>query len=197
MKQKGSILSVKGTALPEVVVRLFVQKDEKDIKTGEAKSDTLGNWVYIDVDPVEKGVYQVWAEAVDSTGATSLPSEKVTIVVGPPPFLRIGQIAIDYLTTIMTLIILTLAIILVIFWFLLWMRKKKKEIEDEIREAEKALHKAFKFLRKETKEQVATLDGKPGLSPREEKIRDKLKEALDSSEKIIDEKIKDIKKEVK
>jgi len=191
-----SILAVKGTAVPEATVKVHVQKDEKEIKTGEAKSDAEGNWAYIDVEPVERGVYQVWAETEDSSGATSLPSEKVTIVVSPPPFLKIGQIAIDYLTTIMTFTILLLGIIFVIFWFFLLMKKKKKEVEDEIAQALKAMHKAFKFLKKETEKQVATLDGKPGLSAREEKIRDNLKKALTSSEKLIDKKIKDIRDDV-
>jgi len=192
-----SILSVKGTALPEVTVKLYIQKDEKEVKIRETESDKNGNWAYIDVEPVEKGVYQVWAEAIDSSGAKSQPSNKVTILVSPPAFLKIGKLAIDYLTTIMTLIILTLAIIFIIFLSWLWIRRKTKDIRAEISETEKALSQAFKVLRKETENQVAKLDGKPGLSVREKEIRDKLKEALDSSEEFISKKIRDIRKEVK
>ncbi len=187
-----SILAIKGIAVPEVIVEVYIQENDSEIKIGEAKSDKKGNWVYIDVEPVEKGVYQAWTKAIASSGATSLPSEKITIVVSSPPFLKIGQIAIDYLTTIMTLVILILSIIFVIFWFFLWMKKKKKEVEDGISEAEKELHKAFKFLKEETEKQVATLDKKPGLSAQEKKIRDSLQKALNSSEKLITKKVKSI-----
>ncbi|MBL7022316.1 hypothetical protein ISR92_03305 [Patescibacteria group bacterium] len=187
-----SILAIKGIAIPEAIVEVYVQQNDNEIKIGETRSDKKGNWVYVDVEPVEKGVYQAWAKAVDSSGATSLLSEKITIVVSSPPFLKIGQIAIDYLTTIMTLVILVLSIIFVIFWFLLWMRRRKKEIEDGITEAEKELHKAFKFLKEETEKQVATLDKKPGLSAQEKKIHDSLKKALNKSEKLISKKVTSI-----
>ena len=57
----GSILSIKGTALPEATVKIYIQKDKEEAKIGETKSDKEGKWVYIEVEPVEKGVYQIWA----------------------------------------------------------------------------------------------------------------------------------------
>jgi len=55
---------------------------------------------------------------------------------------------------------------------------------------------AFKALREEVQEQIEYLDGKPGLTPSEEKVRDKLKEAIEISEKFIEKEIKDIEKEL-
>lgn len=193
----GSILLIKGTAIPEVAVKIYIQRDGKEIKTGENKSDKEGKWVYIEVDPVEKGVYQVWAEAIDSSGAKSNPSEKVTVLARPPVFIRIGKLAIDYLTTIMTLLILILVIILGILWAWREIRKKRKKIRKETVEAEEALHQAFNVLKEEMKEQVAKLDGKPNLSEREKKIYNSLKKALEISEKFIGKEIKDIEKEIK
>ncbi|MBZ9571909.1 hypothetical protein KJA15_01045, partial [Patescibacteria group bacterium] len=68
-------------------------------------------------------------------------------------------------------------------------------LERETTEAEKALYQAFKDLRKEVKEQVAKMDGKPGLSEREKKIYHDFKKALKNSEKFIGKEIKDIEKE--
>lgn len=59
------------------------------------------------------------------------------------------------------------------------------------------MHKAFEALKKETEEQVARLDCKPGLSEREKKICNDLKEALKISEECIGKEIKDIEKEIK
>ena len=192
----GSILSIKGTALPEVTVRVYIQKDEKEIKTGETKSDKEGRWTYIEVEPVEKGIYEVWAEAIDSSGAKSRPSDKVTILVSPPAFIRIGKLAIDYLTTIITLLVLILILVLGVIWAWRKIKERRKKMRKEISEAEKALYRAFKALKEETEEQVAKLDGKPGLNEREKKICDDLKEALKISEKFIGKEIKDIEKEL-
>jgi len=192
----ASILSIKGTALPEVTIRVYIQKDEKEIKTGETKSDKEGRWTYIEVEPVEKGIYEVWAEAIDSSGAKNRSLEKVTILVSPPAFIRIGKLAIDYLMTIITLLVLILILVLGVIWSWQKIKEKRKKMRKEISEAEKALYQAFKALKQETEEQVAKLDGKSGLNEREKKICDDLKEALKISEKFIGKEIKDIEKEL-
>ena len=192
----GSILSIKGTALPEVTIRVYIQKDEKEIKTGETKSDKEGRWTYIEVEPVEKGIYEVWAEAIDSSGAKNRSLEKVTILVSPPAFIRIGKLAIDYLMTIITLLVLILILVLGVIWSWQKIKERRKKMRKEISEAEKALYQAFKALKQETEEQVAKLDGKSGLNEREKKICGDLKEALKISEKFIGKEIKDIEKEL-
>jgi 5-hydroxyisourate hydrolase-like protein (transthyretin family) len=193
----GSILSIKGTALSDVTVKVYIQKDENEIKIGEAKSDEDGNWTYIGVEPVEKGTYKVWAETVDSSGAKSQPSDKVTILVSPPVFIRIGKLVIDYITMIIILLVLILVIVIRIFWIWLAIKRRKRKLEKEATEAENALHRAFKALKNEVEKQVAKLDGEPGLSEREKKICDDLKDALRISEKFIGKEIEDIEREIK
>ncbi len=192
----GTTLSIKGFAVPEARVKVYIQKDEKETRTGETKSDKEGNWSYIGAEPLEKGTYKVWVEAVDSLGAKSKPSEKVTIQVVPPAFIRIGKLAIDYLTTIVSLLVLILVIVLGIIWSWQKLIKRKKRLSKEITEAEKALYQAFKALKEKTEEQVAKLDGEPDLSAREKKICDELKKTLEISKKFIGKEIKDIEKEL-
>ncbi len=188
----GSILTIKGTALPDATVKVYIQKDNNEIKTGETSSDKEGKWFFIEVEPVDKGVYKIWSETISVSGAKSGFSKKIGVLVRPPVFIRIGKLAIDYLTTIVTLLILILAIILGIFWVWLIVKEKRRVIKREISEAEKALHKAFTALKVETEKQVAKLDGKPGLSEREKKICNDLKEALQISEDYVAKEIKDI-----
>jgi hypothetical protein len=192
----GAILLIKGTSVPADQVKIYIQKDEAETKIRETKSDKEGKWVYIEVKPVEKGVYKVWAEAIDSSGARSKPSEKVTIQVTSPVFIRIGELAIDYLTTIITLLILIGIIVIGILWILEKVRRTRKKLKKEISESERALEQAFKSLKEEIKEQIERLDGKPGLNKREEKICEDLKKALEISEKFIGKEIKDIEKEL-
>ena len=190
-------LSIKGTSVPEAQVKVYIQKDEKEAKTEETKSDKEGKWSYIGTNPLEKGTYKVWVEAIDSLGARSEPSEKVIIQVIPPAFIRIGKLAIDYLTTIITLLILISVIVFGIIWSWRKIKQRRRKLRKEITEAERALYQAFKALREETKEQIAKLDGEPGLSEREKKICDDLKKALKISEKFIGKEIKDIEKELR
>jgi len=193
----GNTLSIRGTAVPEAIIKVHLLKDEKEVKTEETKSDKKGDWSYIGTEPLEKGVYKIWVEAIDSLGARSEPSEKVTIQVTPPAFIRIGKLAIDYLTTIITLLAFISAIVLGIIWTWRKIIKRKKRLRKEITEAQRALYGAFKALKEETEEQVAKLDGKPDLSDREKKICDELKKALKISEKFIGKEIKDIEKELR
>jgi hypothetical protein len=189
-------LSIKGTSAPEVKVKVYIQKDEKEVKADEIKSNKEGKWSYVGTEPLESGVYKVWAEATDASGAKSEPSEKFKISVSPPAFIRIGKLAIDYLTTIITLLVLILVIVFGIIWSWRKIKQRKKVLKKEITEAEKALYGAFKALREETKEQIEKLDGKPGLSEREKKICDDLKKALKISEKFIGKEIKDVEKKL-
>jgi len=163
---------------------------------GETRSDQEGRWTYIEVEPLKRGVYRVSARTQDTLGVKSNPSEEVTVLVSPPVFFRIGALAIDYLTTIIVLSVLLIALI---FGALLaWqkIKEKRKKMKKEINEADKALRKTFEALKEETEEQIAKLDGKAGLSTKEKKIYNDLKEALTISEKFIGKEIRDIEKEL-
>jgi len=193
----GSVLSIKGDALPEVIINIHIQKDGEEIKIGQAKSNKEGKWGYNEIDPVKKGTYEIWADNVDFLGAKSNPSEKITILVSPPIFIRIGKLAIDYLETITTLSLLILAIFFLIILGWKKILKKKKTIKKEITETEIALYKAFRELEKEIKEEVAKLDGKSDLSSREKEAYDKLNKTLEISKNSIKKEVKDIEEELK
>ncbi len=147
-------LLIKGTAVPEVKVKLYIQKDERETKVGETRSDKEGKWSYVGTEPVEKGIYKIWAEAIDSLGARSKSSEKVTIQVTPPAFIRIGKLVIDYLTVVITLLVLIGIMIIGILWILRKVKQTRKKLKKETTEAERVLYQAFKALREKTKEQI-------------------------------------------
>jgi len=192
----GAVLSIKGTAAPEVKVKVYIQKDEKETRTDETKSDKEGKWSYIRTEPLEKGVYKIWVEAIDSLEAISKPSEKVIIQVNPQAFIRIGSLVIGYLTAIVTFLILISLIVFGIVWSWQKIKQKKKVLKKEINEAEKSLYVAFKTLSEEIEKQVAKMDGNPNLSGREKKTCADLKKALKLSEQFVGKKIEDIKKEL-
>ncbi|MBZ9571771.1 hypothetical protein KJA15_00295, partial [Patescibacteria group bacterium] len=157
----GFPLLIKGISAPEVTIKVYIQKEGK-IETGQIQSDEEGNWFYIHDRILEKGVYTIFAEAINLKGAKSNPSEKVVTYIAPPAFVRIGGKIIDYLSITIPLLVLTATVISGFFWIWRNIKQKRRKLERETTEAEKALYQAFKDLRKEVKEQVAKMDGKPG-----------------------------------
>ena len=109
--------------------------------------------------------------------------------------IEVLKLAIDYLATIITFLVLLLAII----FGTIWSWQKIEEIRKKtgkLTRAEKALYRASDSLRREVEKQVAKLDGRPGLSRKEERIYEKLKRALKKSEKSVSKNIKDIEKKL-
>lgn len=109
----GSILVLKGTAVPEATIKIYLQRGDEE-RVDETKSDKEGKWLYISARPLEKGVYQVWAQAIDSLGAKSQFSQEVEILVLAPCFLKIGKTIIYCPTILFALFGLILILYLII-----------------------------------------------------------------------------------
>ena len=193
----GDILKIEGKALPGVTVRIYLQKGGEEPILEKVKTDSEGNFVLSYDKMLPKGDYLVWAQAEDEKGALSNSTKKYSLEAGLPPLLKFGKIAIDYLTVIITLVILIIGALVVIFygWYRISLWRKK--VRTETKEVSQAVNGAFWALREEVQGQIEYLDGKPGLTKAESKVRDKLKEALDISEEFVCREIKDIEKELK
>jgi len=195
--QVGDVLTIKGTSkYPDARVTVFVKKEGEDPRGLDVKTDSQGNWLFIYDKSLERGAYQVWAEITDTRGAKSYSTEKITITATLPTLIKFGEIAINYITIMITLIALIIFLILIIVYS--WYRISiwRKRLRKETREIEESLINAFRALRKEVQEQIEFLDKKRGLSSREKTIRNKLEEALKVSEKFIGKEIKDVLKEL-
>jgi hypothetical protein len=184
-----------GKSLPELTILVSIKEKGEEPGIGETKADGEGNWAFTSK-PLEKGDYQVWVQARDKRGALSLPSSKISFEVGLPPFLKFGKIAIDYLSIMTTLIILIVAALGVIFYGWYQISLWRKKLRRETKELAQAILNAFKALHEEVQEQIEYLDGKPGLTEDEKKVRDELKKALDISEEFIGKELRDVEKEL-
>lgn len=191
----NSSLSLEGKAIPNALIRVFLQKEGEEPVLKEIKVNEKGEWVFSS-DPLKEGNYKVYVQAKDERGALSLPSKTCEFRVGLPAFLKIGKIVIDYLTIMITLIVLLIgaAIVIAYGWYRISIWRKK--MRRETKELAQAILVAFKALREEVQEQIEYLDGKPGLTDSEAKVRDELKKALDTSEESIGKELKDIEKEL-
>jgi 5-hydroxyisourate hydrolase-like protein (transthyretin family) len=188
-------LRIEGKGLADIKIKVFLQKEGQEPVLKRIDTDSQGNFVFVS-DELKEGNYKIWFQAQDKRGALSLETKACQFYVGLPTILRFGKIAIDYLTMVITLIVLIIGLLLIIFY--VWYRISiwRKKMRAETKEVAQVVLAAFKDLRKEVEEQIEYLDGKPGLTQGERKVRDKLKEALDVSEQFIEKELKDIEKEL-
>jgi hypothetical protein len=197
----GEILSIKGkTKYPDAQINIFLQHEKDEVKSYSVKGDKDGRFTFVAEDRLSSGIYTAWAEVTDARGARSTPSEKVTIAVERPAFLRIGSWAVGFLSVVVPLIALVLLLVYLAWHWWHKFATMRKRVRKEIREAEHALHKAFDLLKEAIREQIEMLEktrNKRELTEEEEKIVKQLKKDLDDAEKFVRKEIEDIEKMVK
>lgn len=192
----GEVLRVEGKGLPDLTVRIYIQKVEKEPIFEKVKPDSAGEFVLAYEKSLEKGDYLVWARSEDEREALSYPTKKYSLEVGLPPLLKFGKITIEYLTTMINLIILLIGAAAIIFY--IWHRVSiwRKRVRREAREVGESVKKSFRALQKEINEQIEFLDKKPGLTKAEKQVRDRLRKALNVFEESISKEVKDVEKEL-
>jgi hypothetical protein len=197
----GEILRIKGkTKYPNAEINIFLQLEKGEAKSYSVKSDKDGRFIFVAEDRLSSGIYTAWAEVADERGAKSEPSEKVTIAVEQPAFLRIGSWAVGFLSVVVPLIALVLLLVYLAWHWWHKFATMRKRVRKEIREAEHALHKAFDLLKEAIREQIKMLEKtktKRQLTEEEEKIIKQLRKDLDDAEKFVRKEIEDIEKEVR
>lgn len=191
------ILALKGTSLPKATILIYVQKKGEESIVQSVGSDMNGNWSYVFDQPVEKGIYRVWARTIDYRGAQSLPSEKITIPVKKAALVRLGELLLDHLTVIISILTFLAIIFFGSLYFWRESRHFLKKLKKETKEAEETLHRAFNALREEAEEELKLLNKVKSireLTREEEKIRKNLRKNLTIAEKYIEKEIRDIRK---
>lgn len=191
-----SNLKLEGRAKEATKLNIYLYSiDKKEENFFQAKVDAEGNWQFF-LPPLGEGKYKIFLESENQKGAKSEKILSCEFEVNLSNFIKFGKIAIDYLSIMTTLVILTTTVILALGFLVFKIFTWKKELKRETKELNQAILAAFKALRDEVQEQIEYLDGKPGLTISEAKVRDKLKEALDIAEKFIGKEIEDIEKKI-
>ncbi len=198
--RSNEMLTVKGRVdYPGAQVTVWLQREKEEPVATTVASDKNGNFAFIAPEKLSEGVYKIWAMVTDVRGAHSEDTEIITIAVRLPATLKFGQLAFNYLTTMITLIVLVIGIIVTIIysWYrIAYWRRKIARITKTTKETEDSTRQAFALLREEVEKQVAKLDGKPGLSGKEKQICDKLKQSLQASEKLLEKELTNIEKQL-
>jgi hypothetical protein len=198
--QSGDVLIIKGLGYPESKILIFVQKGANDPEIAERFCNSDGRFTYNFGKPVEPGYYRIWAKNVSSEGITSDSSETKTVEVVQPLFFRIGTVALNYATIIVTLAGLLVLSGLIVAAVILKARQWKRKGRKEVREAEDALHRAFDLLKDDIRDNLENLEkarSKRQLTEEEKRITVQLKKNLDDAERYLRKEIEDIEREVK
>jgi len=190
------ILYLEGTSLPGSEVILFLNKEEKEIKTWIVLTDSQGQWSLSTKELIEPGLYSLFAQARTDNGAISSysdPRQLRVILSG----LALGFLIVSFKELVSFLALILLIGIGVAIYFINKVIKKKRSLRKETDEAKLVLSSSFNRLRKDIEKKVEMIDSKPGFSEKEKKVYEELKEVLDNSEKAINKEIDDIEKGLK
>ncbi|MFQ6083625.1 MAG: cohesin domain-containing protein [Candidatus Aminicenantia bacterium] len=192
----GEALEIEGTALPEVTVRIFIQKIREEPILSETKASPQGSWGLLYDKVLREGDYEIWAQAQDKRGALSYPTGIYLLEVGLPPFLKIGKIVIDYISIMLTLIVLVIGAVVALIYIRHRISVWRRRLRRETKEVVLSVAKAFKLLEEKVKNEVEHFDKRGGLTKKEKEVRDNLLEALEASRDIIGKEIEDVEREL-
>ena len=195
----GNSLIVKGTAIPNGAITLWIKRDGENPKSQQTKVDTTGDWTLVYGEELTAGIYKMWVVASDERGAMSDPSAICTMVVGRAAFFRIGGLIIQILAVLIPLLALLIVLGLLLYRAKQKLSKMRKQVKKEVHEAEHALHKAFDLLKEGIVERIRLLEKvktKRELTAEEEKILKEFKEDLTNAEQVINKEIADIEQEI-
>lgn len=192
-------LFITGNAIPNTSVQIYMQKGgEEDIKNaifgGKVQSDASGNWFYVNKDNLANDRYVAWAVAQNDRGVSSNPSNKVTFLVSPPVFTKIGSLVINYFTVFVSLLFMIILIVASVMYIANFLRRRLKK---ETVEAEYVVHRNFTDLGEIIDEEFNELNKMAGTAAYNKeriKFKQRIKNYMTEAERKIMKEIKDVEK---
>lgn len=197
--QSGDTLSIRGLGYPKGKILIFVQKGTEDPSIDERYAGDDGRFSYTYSKTVEAGFYRVWAKNVAADGVISAPSDAAYIEVTQPLFFRIGTIALNYASIVITLSAFIVLMLLIIIWSWLRIRKWHERYRKDISQTEFLIHKAFDLLKEDIEKQVKFLEkarSQRQLTEEEERVVEYLKKDLDDAEKLLRKELEGMEKKI-
>ncbi|MDP2812066.1 MAG: hypothetical protein Q8O32_00010 [bacterium] len=191
---------VKGQTYPNSQVVVWLQREATEPQSYIIKSATDGKFVFLAEEKLRDGVYTMWAEVVDSRGARSEPTDKLTILVEPTKLWQFGNLTISVLSVIIPSLALLLFLAGLVWYGLHKFKLLRRRIRVEAKEAEQVLHSEFALLKKRLKTHVKELEKaskKRALTKEEKKAVEQFKQDLDYVEQKVRKEIKDIEDQVR
>lgn len=189
---------ISGTALADTSINIFIQKgDEEKVIAKKTQSDKSGHWYFIDSIGQADGRYVAWAQAESANGLKSGQSDRVSFLVSPPIFARIGSFVVNYFTIFTSLLFMIILIVVSLLYLVEIIRKRLKK---ETFEVESTLHSNLRSLRKEIDRDIAELSkykGMPNFDREKARTKEKIDRKVRVTEGKIMKEVKDVEKILK
>lgn len=193
--EEGSIFTLQGLGYPNGKISIFIQKNSESPTVAETFAGPDGQFSYTYGEKAKLGFYRFWMKSSAPDGRESGLSEIIVIEVKSPLFFRIGTLALDYISIIVTLLALLLLAVIIIIWSWYRFRKWQTTGGREIAEAEKVLHRSFDTLKDGLAAYLHYLiaaKSPKDIESRERQTEQELKKELEHLEKDIEKEIEDI-----
>ena len=180
-------------------VKILLAQGDNEPKDYKVESDHNGNFVYIILDKLTDGIYTLQAQVIDTRGAMSDLSDKLTINVSPTQLTQVSSQATFLLSVIIPLTALVFLFVFIIWYTWRKFRATHRKLNSKIIGVEHSIHKAFELLKEDVQDQVKMLEHartKRQLTAEEDKIIKHFKEDLEDTERFIKKEIEGLEKEV-
>lgn len=195
----NELLAIEGvTKYKNIDVIIELQREGREPKSFIVKSDNNGNFIFQNEEKIGAGTYKAQAKVVNSRGAMSLPTDKITIIVKNPSIFTLEPWVKNLLFKGIIPILLLLAVLWLVIKYIRH-RLLVPKIKKEVKEAENALKKAFDLLKQDVRDKLKELEKsrkKKDITEEEKEIFKQIKKNLTDAEKFIKKEIKDIEKEI-
>lgn len=197
-------IMVKGTTLPGMTARLFVDTEKGPVKVADAKAGSDGSFD-IEWQPDSSdlasgvlsplGLHNMFVVGRFDDGRITKNSDKMSLVVGTSVTTWLSQTVINFLVVL----IIIIALIYLTLHLFMNTRKKfreyRKDVRLEAKQAESVLHQAFKGMRDNLQSYVDKLEDvstERRLTDAEKILVRSMRQNLDDAEKIIGKEITDV-----
>ncbi len=193
----GSIMAMRGRSFPNSTILVSLERRGEEPETHAVKADEEGVFTFIAPKKPADGIYTVKAKAMDGRGAQSLFTDAITVAVQPPGFIRLGGIVVNGLSMFVSLLAMVVFLVVGSYWGMHKWRIFRRRLSKEIKEAEEEVHETFENLRKKNSYQLSLLnkaERSRELTEEEKKIKEQLREDMDTLGVSAEKEVHDIKK---
>lgn len=188
----GEPLIVRGRALPNQHVIIWLQQAREQAASSTLPVDEHGAFSYVAREPLVDGMYALWAETLDDRGARSTPTEKLAFTVAPSAFSLLGTRIISILTVLIVIVALVSLMVLLALHGIRRARRLRSRLREELADSSSAIHRAFDTLREDVRQQVRLLErtkSRRTLTQEEDAVVRRLSADLDRAEKGIQKEV--------
>jgi hypothetical protein len=197
--ESGDIIVIGGDGKPNVGVNVYLERTgDAPIKV-IARANAQGTFEIAIDKRLKNGAYSFYAEAEDERGAKSKPTDIYTIRIQPSTIIRIGSLALSFMTIFVPLLGFIFFLVFLIWFLLHRLRRMKKVVRKELVHVEAVVHKSFVDLKKQMKDAAGFLErvkNKRDLSEEEDRLLKQLRSYIDSAEESIDKEVEHLKEDL-